>query len=308
MSKIIVAVDASQGASDAIALASKLAGITGSTLMLVNVFPYDVHPSRGSNREVEAYMREDSIDLLERLRTTHGDESVEVEAIANPSPSHGLHELAEQEDAGLIVVGSTHTGRAGRVLPGSTAERLLHGSPCPVAVAPEGYAERSGEEPAIIGCGYDGSPSSQRALEAAGRVATASGARLRVIRVFEPLAYDLPPGGVAIGGLPSYNLTLRERASMELDSAVASIESDPEIEPRFAVGDPVRVLAAASEELDLLVVGSRGYGPMRAVLVGGVSGRLVTQAACPVIVFPRGAGETDDDALFATTAVGAAWS
>jgi nucleotide-binding universal stress UspA family protein len=306
MSKVIVAVDASQGASDAIALASKLAGITGSTLMLVNVFPYDLHPSRGSNREFEAYMRQDSIDLLERLRTAHGDESIEVKAIANPSPSHGLHELAEQEDAGLIVVGSTHTGRAGRVLPGSTAERLLHGSPCPVAVAPAGYAERSGAEPAIIGCGYDGSPSAQRALEAARRVARATGAQLRVIRVFEPLAYDLPPGSVAVGGLASYNLTLRNRASMELDAAVASIESEPEIDAQFVVGDPVRILAAASEELDLLVVGSRGYGPMHAVLVGGVSGRLVTEASCPVVVFPRGAGEIDDHALFATTAVGTA--
>ncbi len=306
MSTIIVAVDASQGSSDAIALASKLAGITGSTLTLVNVFPYDLHPSRASNREFEAYLRQDSDDLLERLRAAHGDEAVEVKAIPNPSPSRGLHELAEQEDAGLIVVGSTHTGRAGRIVPGSTVERLLHGSPCPVAVAPEGYAERAGEEPAIIGCGYDGSPAAQRALEAARRIAAATGAQLRVIRVFEPLAYDLPPGAVAAGGLASYNLTLRERASMDLDSAIASVESEREIDTQFAVGDPVRVLATASEELDLLVLGSRGYGPMHAVLVGGVSGRLVSEAACPVIVFPRGAADAADDALFATTAVGTA--
>ena len=53
MSKIIVAVDESQGSSDAIALASTLAGITGSTLTLVNVFPYEPGPSRASNREFE---------------------------------------------------------------------------------------------------------------------------------------------------------------------------------------------------------------------------------------------------------------
>jgi nucleotide-binding universal stress UspA family protein len=299
MSKIIVAVDESQGSVDAIALAGRLAGITGSTLMLVNVFPYDLHPSRGSNREFEAYMRQDSSELLERLRIAHGDETVEIAAIANPSPSHGLHELAEQEAAGLIVVGSTHTGRAGRVLPGSTAERLLHGAPCPVAVAPNGYAGRSGDEPGIIGCGYDGSTSARRSLEAARRIATATGARLRVIRAFEPLAYDLPPGSIAMGGMASYNDTLHERASMELDSAVASIADEPGIETQLAVGDPARILATASEELDLLVVGSRGYGPMHAVLVGGVAGRLVAEAACPVIVFPRSAGHTEDDSLFA---------
>ena len=55
MSRIIVGVDESQGSSDAIALASSLAGITGSDLMLVNVFPYDLHPSRAANRAFEEY-------------------------------------------------------------------------------------------------------------------------------------------------------------------------------------------------------------------------------------------------------------
>ncbi len=305
MSKIIVAVDESQGSRDAIALAGTLAGITGSTLMLVNVFPYDLHPSRALNSEFEAYLRQDSRELLERLRSAQGDETVEVKAIANPSPSHGLHELAEQEDAALIVVGSTHRGRVGRALPGSTAERLLHGAPCPVAVAPNGYVARSGEAPAIIGCGYDGSPSARRALEAARRIAAATGARLRIVSAFEPLAYDLPPGSIAMGGMATYNDRLHERASAEVVSAVASIQkSEPGVEAQFTVGDPVRILAAASEELDLLVVGSRGYGPMHAVLVGGVSGRLVTEAACPVMVFPRSAGHTEDDALFANAATG----
>ena len=57
MSKIIVGVDESQGSSDAIALASSLAGITGSELMLVNVFPYDRRPSRAANRGFEEYLR-----------------------------------------------------------------------------------------------------------------------------------------------------------------------------------------------------------------------------------------------------------
>ena len=142
MTKIIVAVDESQGSRDAIALASTLAGVTGSTLTFANVFPYDLEPSRAANGEFEEYLRQDSRELLERLRDAHGNASVELKAVANASAAHGLHELAEREDADLIVVGSTHTGRAGRVLPGSTAERLLHGAPCPVAVAPKGYAER----------------------------------------------------------------------------------------------------------------------------------------------------------------------
>jgi nucleotide-binding universal stress UspA family protein len=188
------------------------------------------------------------------------------------------------------------------VAPGSTAERLLHGSPCPVAVAPEGYAQRAGDTPGIIGCGVDGSVSAQHALETAQRIAAATGARLRAIRVFRPLAYDAPPQkGVPMGGI-SYNDHLRDRASAEFDEALAKLEGEPRAEAFFSVGSPAKELIAASEQLDLLVLGSRGYGPLHSVLVGGVAGRVVRDAACPVMVLPRKAGHVADDSLFAKTA------
>ena len=298
MRKIIVGVDQSEGSNDAIALASRLAGITRADLVLANIYPYDPRPSRALNAAFEAYLRQDSRELLERLGSKV-DGPVEIRPVANHSPAHGLHDLAQAEDAALVIVGSTHTGRAGRVLPGSTAERLLHGSPCPVAVAPKGYAQRAGGEPGVIGCASDASPSSQRALEAAHRMAAATGARLRVIRAFQPLPYDVPPGSVAMGGRSVYNDSLQERASEELDAAVAKLEGDPPAEPFFAVGDAGRILVELSEQLDLLLLGSRGYGPMHSVLIGGVSGRVVREAACPVIVLPRRAGHVAEDSLFA---------
>jgi len=301
MSKIIVGVDGSDGSRDAIALASGLAGLTGSTLLLANVFPYDETPSRALNREFEEFLREDANAVLERLRTTVGDGvTAETRTIPNPSPAHGLHELAESEEAGLIVVGSTHTGRIGRVLPGSTAERLLHGSPCPVAVAPKGYADRPGREPRAIGCGYDGSQASEYALGVARRLAEATGGQLRLIRAFQPISYDIPPGSAAMGGAGPYNLVLQERAAEELDSAVERLDGD--VDGHFEVGDPAKVLAEASEGLDLLIVGSRGYGPLHSVVVGGVAGRVVREAACPVIVFPRSATKTEADSVFAGVA------
>ena len=307
MSKIIVGVDESPGSADAISLASSLAGMTGAKLMLVNVFPYDVYPNRAGNYEFEAYMRQDSVEMLERLRTAHGDETIEIKAIPNPSPAHGLHALAEKQDAGLIVVGSTHTGRAGRVTPGSTAERLLHGSPCPVAVAPKNYAHDRVREPGIVGVGYDGSDSAHHALQTGHRIAAATGARLRAIRAFKPLAFDQPPmkgvpmGGVTMGGV-AYNDKLRDMASESLDEAVAELDGEPRAERFFAVGDAAKILIEASEDLGLLVLGSRGYGPLHSVLVGGVAGRVVRDAACPVLVLPRGAGHVEEGSLFAETA------
>jgi nucleotide-binding universal stress UspA family protein len=300
MRKIIVGVDQSEGSHDAIALASSLAAIAGAELMLVNVFPYDTRPSRALNAEFETYLHEDSHELLERLSADLGG-AVEIKSIPDPSPAHGLHDLAEQQDAALIVVASTHTGRAGRVLPGSTGERLLHGSPCPVAIAPKGYTARASDQPGIVGCGYDGSHAAQRALQAAEQLAAATGARLRVIRAFQPLRYDYPPNGVPMGGV-AYNDKLQERAAEELDAAVATLEGRVRAEPFFAVGNAAEILAEASGELEILLLGSRGYGPLHSVLVGGVSGRVAREAACPVIVLPRKAGHVEEDSLFAAAA------
>jgi nucleotide-binding universal stress UspA family protein len=227
----------------------------------------------------------------------------EVRSVANPSPAHGLHDLAEEQDASLIVVGSTHTGRAGRVLPGSTGERLLHGSPCPVAVAPKGYVQRQGGERGIIGVAYDGSLSAHYALQAAQRIAAADGAKLRLIRAFQPQTYNYPPAtSLAVTTIGSYNNSLQERASKEVEAAAANIEGEPKAEAFFAVGDAARILIEATEQLDMLFVGSRGYGPMHSVVVGGVSGRVVREAACPVIVLPRKAGHVEEDSLFAEAA------
>ena len=50
------------------------------------------------------------------------------------------------------------------------------------------------------------------------------------------------------------------------------------------------------------MLGSRGYGPLHSVLVGGVAGRVVRDAACPVLVLPRKAGHVEEGSLFAETA------
>jgi nucleotide-binding universal stress UspA family protein len=75
-------------------------------------------------------------------------------------------------------------------------------------------------------------------------------------------------------------------------------------EPVFTAGEVVRELAAQSARVDLLVAGSRGYGPARSVLVGGVTGRLIRAAACPLIIVPR-EHETPLEALFRAPAVSA---
>ena len=217
----------------------------------------------------------------------------DCEVLIGTSAAKALHEAAEERRAGLLVVGSSRRGARGRVLAGATAARLLSGSPCPVAVAPHGW-ERD-ELPKTIGVAFRDTEDGREALRGALALARRAPASLRVVTVVEEglraaLESDTYRAGRAGESVEDvigeYELSARraaEKALAELDGQrqlAAEIES--------WVGDPVDVLVRLSEHLDLLVCGSRGYGPVRAVLLGAVSGRVVTEARCPVAVVPRG--------------------
>jgi nucleotide-binding universal stress UspA family protein len=80
----------------------------------------------------------------------------------------------------------------------------------------------------------------------------------------------------------------RIEAERELRRVVAALDDGVTVEVDAFVGDPAEVIVELSKGLDLLVCGSRGYGPARAVLLGSVSRRVTAEAQCPVIVLPRG--------------------
>ena len=60
-----------------------------------------------------------------------------------------------------------------------------------------------------------------------------------------------------------------------------------QVETSVLVGDPADALERASARADVLLLGSRAYGPCRAVLAGGVARRVLTSAHCPVVLIPR---------------------
>ena len=81
---------------------------------------------------------------------------------------------------------------------------------------------------------------------------------------------------------------IEQDARQDLDHVVAGLPAEVRAAAVFLTGDPAQALAAQTGTLDLLVAGSRGYGPLRAVMTGGVTGRVLRDAACPVVVLPRG--------------------
>jgi nucleotide-binding universal stress UspA family protein len=288
MSKIIVGVDGSERGKDAVALAAQLATGSGAELVLVNAYPYEDFPSRVAATGYRQYLREDAEEAIRRSREgIAGLPEVAERTVADLSPARGIQTMAVHEGASLIVIGSSHRSGVGRVLAGTTAERLLHGAPCPVAVAPKGFHNDEPRPIVTIGVAYNASEEAKAALVGATALARSLGATLRVIDVLDLGWYGTPAAMQGPGYIAKPD-DLVERARTHLAEDIAKLPKGIVAEPVVAVGDAEGLLAAQSALVDLMVVGSRGYGPLRAVLIGSVSGRLVRDSACPVLVVPRG--------------------
>jgi nucleotide-binding universal stress UspA family protein len=302
MTTILVGVDTSDRSLDAIAFARQVASTSDATVIVANAFPYDDRPSRMANLGYRQALESDALDTVRRMSAELGDlggARVRTTVVPRLSPAHALHDVCAAEHPDLLIAGSSHVGTIGRVMPGSTGERLLHGAGCPVAIVPKDY-RKTDHGLRRIGVAFDASPESEVALGAAVEVARATGASLAVIRVMDALQYSTP----ALMGGPGY-VRPREDAAKglrtELDDAVRKLPSDISAEAVFRTGDPAHELAVQTGTLDLLITGSRGYGPPRAVMTGAVTGRLLRNAACPVVVLPRGVESPLAD-VFATHA------
>jgi nucleotide-binding universal stress UspA family protein len=285
---VVVGVDGSARSVDALALADLLGVGLGRDVLIAHVHPYGELSSLLSGGEYETLVREMAESTFEQVREHLPSVSGRrMQLVTNRSPAAGLQALAEREHAGLIVIGSSHRSAIGRIFVGGTGERLLSGAPAPVAVAPAGFSAADGEV-RLVGCGFDGSDESHRAVAWAADLARRVPARLRLLSIYERTL----PASLAVGGglaTASVNDVLRRRRAESLARAVSGLGAGVEVDGALLDGDARELLIRESGGLDLLVVGSRGYGPLRAVLLGSVSSALVRSAASPVVVVPRAA-------------------
>lgn len=290
---IVVGWDGSDSGQDALTLGRRLAETSGDRLIVATIHPQEAAPSLGAlDTEWVAYLREQATDTIEEAKPLLGAAegvSVEYEVRGASSTSRGLDGLAEEYGAATIVIGSSRRAARRRARPGSTGHRLLQGSASAVALAPRNFRDHATGPLSRLGCAYLDTPDGQVALARAVALAQHSGARLHLFTVtahraerFAPLVGD----GVDDGFLAAAGVNLQKA----LDDAMAALPAGIEAEATLLTGDVAGELGALDErEIDLLVCGSRGYGPLSRVLLGGVSARLIRRAAAPVLVVPRSA-------------------
>lgn len=282
MTKLLVGFDGSDGGRDALAFAKALASTSGASTLVVTVLPYGPFPVGFEELEEDAAAKAEP--LLEEARESLAGLSVETRVFGGGSPAWVITHLAEEEDIDTIVVGSPHRGALGRAFIGSTAESLLHGAPCAVVAAPRGYAAETRPSFRLIGVAYDGTAEAMLALHRAEAIAKETDAAIRVLTVVSP--------PVALPGVVGYTPALPPEPEKILEEATNVLDSNLAVDGRCLTGPVASTLAEACEDgVDLLLAGSRRYGPAMRVLLGSVSTQLIHKAPCPVMVVPRPDGK-----------------
>jgi nucleotide-binding universal stress UspA family protein len=289
-SRVAAGVDGFPEGNDAVVLAMALTRATNAELMLVAVHsdplvlpPVGVDWTR-LHKEAHAALRKARAALAPSARI-----AVETDV----SVPRALQRVVHREHRDLLVMGSSRHGPEGRVRIGKRTRQLLGGFECPLAVAPRGLHRRPDFALRRVAVGYDGGEESQAALELAGAIAVAAGAELRVQTVVDD---RLPP--IWWSGLMSVGVEMaewEEAISDEVErrraqAQIAARATGARVRTEVSRGRPAAALLTLSEDLDLLVVGSRRWGPVARLLLGSTGEALLHDSACAVLVVPRPAG------------------
>jgi nucleotide-binding universal stress UspA family protein len=278
-STFIAGFDGSDGAREAVRFATHLARALEAEVVAVTGYAVPPHIfGKGASDGADAALADDARAEADRTLSELHEDGVAARVTQAGTPAQALIEKAQDDDADLIVIGTHHPAGPERLKLSSTAGRVVHGAPCPVAIVPS--APRDGHV-RTIAVAYDGREPAETALEYGAALARALSARLVLMAVVEQF-----PGGrwerSEDDGL--YHDVLAARA----DAGAAALPPELEVEVQILTGVPGEAIVDACKDgIDVLVTGSRAYGPVRATLVGGVSHYLAAHAPCPVIVVPR---------------------
>ncbi len=215
----------------------------------------------------------DAARTIEHLRLDlqrRGRRDVPVEEVEARTVGEGLGKAIESHKALLVVIGSSQRGRAGTVLLGSAAGELVHQGRCPVAVVPKDHrVPEDGVK--VVGGAFELGDEGAEALLSAAALASSAGVRLRAITVVDAK-------------------TAADPADVEarVREMLGETAGDLDLEVEVRNGDPADEIVAASQDVGLLVIGSRGRRARTAAMLGSVSQAVSGRAACPVLILPPG--------------------
>jgi nucleotide-binding universal stress UspA family protein len=288
---VVIALDPRSHDLAPAALGLALARLSGARIVLAAAFMAE----RNFDREYPAYSERARLDVEQALRhvaallaCVPGKPVAAATAAesAGRSTAATLEALAVRLEASMLVAGTSPRAFSARRLPPSFTDQLLSRLPCPVAVAPPGFSFRNlGDSCVRVGVAFDETPQSRVAVNVANELAARGNGVVRVLAVIEPVQ-QLAVGAVVGPGLAEAERARAMTAERALRRGLAGVPANLSAGGELLLGNPFDALAAASLELDLLVVGARPRRAAIEVLGGNAAHALVRQAECPVLVVP----------------------
>ncbi|MEU0005593.1 universal stress protein [Streptomyces sp. NPDC006314] len=283
---VAVGVDGSASSLEAVGAAAHEAGLRGVGLRLVHAFGWpSMHLPPGGPpwNPAMAGVRELVDGTLAKAEQRAREVAPHIEVTREVTVGEPLIVLEiESRTASLLVVGSRGLGAFGSLLLGSTAAHLAAYGRCPVLVV------RGRENP----CGplllaVDGSPAGEPAVEFAFAEAALRGADLVALHVWNTWSEPASEGPVDPLNVVADAERLREQEQRALDETLSPWQrSRPlvSVERRLVHSRIRPALIEASRDAQLVVVGTRGRGGFKGLVLGSVSQALLHHAHCPVAV------------------------
>jgi nucleotide-binding universal stress UspA family protein len=292
LEKVLLAIDGSKDAALAARAAVDVCQRTGAELHVVHVWFYlptaRLRPfMRRELTKLGSELLEEGVKRVEDCGgLVTGAHLVEGRAVDE------ILDLAEQIEAGLVVIGSRGLGPVGRIALGSVSEAVIHHSHWPVLVL------RGGEDawpPERVIFGDDGSEAARAAGDLGASLCGHHGAQALMLRVYPRLPEVDAEGRRSNPRIVDDELRRAQNALLERSRELESrLGSRPKT--RLVVGNAAACLLEAAEEdapeRTLLAVGSRGLGAIGRMRLGSVSTKVVHAAKGPVLVHPPLRGET----------------
>jgi len=284
--RLAVGVNGFDEGLDAAALGAAISRATGAAMMLVAVHPDPmVVVPKGLDW---TSLHQQARDTLIETRDAFAPHAL-LELKTGHSVARALHRTMTDKHQDLLVMGSSRHAPEGRVRIGKRTRQLLCNFECALAVAPRGLHDQRDLALKRIGVGYDGSPESAAALAWASAIAVGAGAQLRVRCVVDDRMPTVGWGDVWIGDMMRDWMTVvsEEKGSLRDQAQAAARRAGMDVQPEAVSGRPADALLDLSGEVDLIVIGSRRWGPVKRVLLGSTGEALMHDAACAVMAVPR---------------------
>lgn len=291
---VVVGYLAGKGGLSALNLGAEAARTLQTTLSVVTVVPKPwTTPSQARiDAEYAQYAdrlaADSAAQARECLASLDGQLDVSFHKYSHRSASGGLVDAVKQLDAKVLVLGSAADGSLGQVVIGSTADRLLHSAPVPLAISPRGYRGSKTHGLTRLTCAYPGTPES---LPVVGRVAALAaelGVPMRVV-TFAVRGRTMYPPEVGLHAedslLQSWAAQSRETlARLKVDGVVGD-----DVDLQVVTGNGWDQALDAAEWLDgeILALGTSPQGAIARVFLGSKGTKIVRHSPVPVLVLPN---------------------